>query len=277
VSTTTAIASALLAESETTVRRRYGWSLGCRVSELPTPALVLDLAAARRNIEAMARQLEGAPATIRPHFKAHKSPELARLQAAAGAIGISAATAWEALVLVAAGLDHVFVVNEVVDTDKIDLLADQARSADLMVAVDDPGNVDDLAEATLRAGSRLGVLVDVDTGMGRCGVRSATAAIDLAERVSRTSSLDFRGVTGYEGHCSRTPDRRRRHRLQGEAMGMLVDTATRIDEAGIPCPIRSAGGTATWEWTAWDPGITEIQAGTYAVMDEFHGAMVGGF
>jgi D-serine deaminase-like pyridoxal phosphate-dependent protein len=259
------------------VRRDYGAAIGRHRAELVTPALILDLPAARRNITKMADRLVTMPARIRPHIKVHKSPELARLQVEAGAIGLSCATVWEAIVLVDTGLDHIFLVNTVAGPTKIRALAELAGRADIMVAVDDADNAAALAEAARAAGSQLGVFIEVDDGMDRCGVDTPAEALDLARRLVTMPGLRFLGLTGYEGHCSLTPEKELRHQKQRTAMAMLVETAKLIVADGIPCPILSAGGTATWDWTAADPRITEIQAGSYVVMDVFHGSMVGDF
>lgn len=269
--------AATLTETYDRVRREYGGAIGRHRTELVTPALVLDLPAARRNIDRMAGRIAELPAAIRPHIKVHKSPELSRLQVEAGAIGLSVATVWEAIVLVRSGLDHVFVVNTVAGPDKLRALAELAREADIMVAVDDPANVEAVAAAARAAGSELGVLVEVDTGMDRCGVDGPDEALDVARRVADAPGLRFVGLTGYEGHCSLTPDHDERLAKEQAAMAFFIGVAERIEAAGLPVPIRSAGGTATWDWTAAHPGITEIQAGTYVVMDNFHGRMVGGF
>jgi D-serine deaminase-like pyridoxal phosphate-dependent protein len=121
------------------------------------------------------------------------------------------------------------------------------------------------------------VLIEVDTGMDRAGVDTPEDALALARQVVGLPGLRLLGVTGYEGHCSLTPDRDARHSKQQAAMGLLVSVATTLEDHGIACPIRSAGGTGTWEWTASYPGITEIQAGTYVVIDNFHGSMAPGF
>ena len=268
---------AFIRETYERVRRDYGSAIGSHRTELVTPALVLDLPAAKRNIDRMAATLRDLPTEIRPHIKVHKSPDLGRLQVEAGAIGMSVATVWEALVFARSGLDHVFVVNTVAGPRKIRALAELARDVDLMVAIDDASNAADLAAAARAAGSTLGIMIEVDDGMDRCGVDTPEAALALARAVVGMDGLDLRGITGYEGHCSLTPDRELRHTRERTAMTMLVGIAELLEGAGIPCPIRSAGGTATWDWTAAYPGITEIQAGTYVVMDNFHGQMVGGF
>jgi D-serine deaminase-like pyridoxal phosphate-dependent protein len=216
-------------------------------------------------------------ATIRPHYKTHKSPEIARRQLAAGAGGLSMATVWEAAVLAGAGMDDLFVVNTVSHPDKIALLADLARDHTIHVAVDDAANADALSAAAVKAGATLGILVEVDTGMDRCGVDTAPDGLALARHVAGLPGLRFEGVTGYEGHCSMTIDNDLRHERQRNAMTFFTGVAELIEDSGIDCPIRSAGGIATWNWTAAFPGITEIQAGTYVIMDNYHGQMVPGF
>jgi D-serine deaminase-like pyridoxal phosphate-dependent protein len=270
--------ASLLDDTRADVLRQYGGDIGKHRSELVTPALVLDIDAAQRNIDHMASALAAlGPATIRPHYKTHKSPDLARRQVQAGAGGLSMATVWEAAVLAGAGFDDLFVVNTVSHPAKIGVLAGLAAGRRVLVAADDADNAAALSAAAVRAGAVLGVLVEVDTGMGRCGVDTAAAALDLARRVTELPGLTFEGITGYEGHCSLTLDNALRHERQQTAMSFFTGVADQLEAAGIPCPIRSAGGIATWRWTAAYPGMTEIQAGTYVVMDNYHGQMVPGF
>ena len=268
----------ILQESYDQVRRDYGAAIGRRRAELVTPALVLDIDAAQRNIDHMASELKqiGA-AVIRPHYKAHKNPDIARRQVAAGAGGLSMATVWEAVVLAAAGFDDLFVVNTVAHPAKLRVLAELAREHRILVAVDEAGNAAALSAAAAQAGSTLGIMIEVDTGMDRCGVDSAADCLTLARQVTGLPGLRLDGITGYEGHCSLTPDNDLRHDRQREAMAFFINVAGMLEADGIACPIRSAGGIATWNWTAAFPGITEIQAGTYVVMDNFHGVMVPGF
>ena len=268
----------ILREAYDTVRRDYGRAIGQRRDELITPALVLDIDAAQRNIDHMASELKqmGA-ATIRPHYKTHKSPDLARRQLQAGAGGLSMATVWEAAILAAAGMDDLFVVNTVAHPSKLRVLAELAREHRVLVAVDEAGNAASASAAAVTAGSTLGIMVEVDTGMDRCGTDNAADCLAVAREVVDLPGLRFEGITGYEGHCSMTPDHDLRHERQRAAMTFFTDVAGQLEANGIPCPIRSAGGIATWNWTAAYPGLTEIQAGTYVVMDNFHGRMVPGF
>jgi D-serine deaminase-like pyridoxal phosphate-dependent protein len=268
----------ILQEAYDNVRYEYGTAIGQRRDELITPALVLDIDAAQRNIDHMASELKqmGA-ATIRPHYKTHKSPDLARRQLRAGAGGLSMATVWEAAILAAAGMDDLFVVNTVAHPAKLRVLAELAREHRVLVAVDEAANTAAQSAAAVTAGSTLGIMVEVDTGMDRCGVDSAADCLAVARQVMDLPGLRFEGITGYEGHCSLTPDHDLRHERQREAMKFFTGVAELLEAHGIPCPIRSAGGIATWNWTAAYPGLTEIQAGTYVVMDNFHGQMAPGF
>ena len=268
----------ILREAYDQVRRDYGAAIGQPREELVTPALVLDLGAVQRNIDHMASELKqmGA-AVIRPHYKAHKNPDIARRQVAAGARGLSMATVWEAVVLAAAGFDDLFVVNTVAHPAKLRALAELARDHRVLVAVDEAGNAAALSAAATAAGSTLGIMIEVDTGMDRCGVDSAADCLNLARQVTGLPGLHLEGITGYEGHCSLTRDNDLRRERQQLAMTFFTGVAALLEADGIPCPIRSAGGIATWNWTAAFPGITEIQAGTYVVMDNFHGVMVPDF
>jgi D-serine deaminase-like pyridoxal phosphate-dependent protein len=270
--------AAILQQAYDRARHEYGGAIGQHRDELITPALMLDIDAAQRNIDRMARELkELGKATIRPHYKTHKSPDLARRQLQAGAGGLSMATVWEAAVLVAAGMDDLFVVNTVAHPAKLRVLAELARDRRILVAVDEAGNAAAHSAAAVAAGSTLGIMVEVDTGMDRCGVDTAQECLALARQVMELPGLRFEGITGYEGHCSLTFDNELRHERQREAMTFFTGVADLLEANGIPCKIRSAGGIATWRWTAGYPGLTEIQAGTYVVMDNYHGRMVPHF
>src|SRR5712692_5199233 len=147
------------------------------------------------------------------------------MQVEAGAIGISTATLWEAIVMVRSGLDSIFIVNTIAGREKLAALSAIARDAEVMVAVDDAQNAIDIAAAARAAGSTVGVLIEVDTGMDRAGVDAAEQAVDLARRLPAIHGIELLGVTGYEGHCSLIPERDLRAQRQRVAMSLLVDSA----------------------------------------------------
>ncbi len=259
------------------VRNAYRSAIGRPRRELVTPALILDLDVAQRNIQFMATRIASMKAELRPHIKVQKSPELAILQVEAGAIGVCTATVWEAIVMSRAGIEDVLIANQVGGKEKIKALAEAAKNARLSVAADDLRNVQDLSDAACAAGSELGVLIEVDVGMGRGGVRSAEEAVVLAQHLSKLPGLHFRGVQGYEGHCMHEQDRDVRIQKACTAMDYLGTVIDHLAEAGFPCEVVSAGGTGTYDITGDNPRVTEIQAGSYVFMDKFHGNLVTGF
>lgn len=259
------------------VRAAYGSAIGQKRGEIVTPALILDLDAARRNIAFMAERMRTMPARLRPHVKVQKSPELAKLQVEAGAIGVCTATVWEAIIMSRAGIEDVLIANEVCGRGKVKALAQAAKEGRLTVAVDDALNAADLSDAASAAGSALEVLIEVDVGMGRGGVRSPEDGVDLARRVDELPGLRLRGVQGYEGHCMHERDRSARSEKAQAAMAYLGEVIDRLAAAGFECEVVSAGGTGTYDMTGANPRVTEIQAGSYVFMDNFHANLVPGF
>jgi len=241
------------------------------LAEVPTPALIVDVAALDRNIARMARFFAEGTCRLRPHVKAHKTPEIARRQLAAGScVGLTCATLREAEA-VAGFCDDILLANEIVTTDKCGRAAALAASRRVTVAADSMEGVEALAAAARRTGVTLGVLVDVNVGQMRCGVLPGEPALALASRVAGTRGLELRGVMGYEGHVQPVRDRAERVSQAERAMAALVETAARMRAAGLPCDIVSAGGTGTFDISGRVAGVTEIQAGSYVLMDTDYG------
>ena len=200
----------------------------------------MDLDVARRNIQFMMQRLSTMKAKLRPHVKCQKSPELAQLQVQAGAIGVCTATVWEAMVMSSAGIEDVMIANQVGGKEKIAALAKAAKQGHLTVAIDNPTNAEDLSSAVQTAGSKFDVVIEVDVGMGRGGVRSPEEAVTLAQHVAKLPDLRFRGVQGYEGHCMLEPDRSVRIRKAQAAMDYLATAVDRLAAAGFECEVVSA-------------------------------------
>ena len=235
-------------------------------SEIITPALLLDLCAMESNLKKMAAFFQEGPTRLRPHYKNHKCVALAKRQVACGAIGMSCATLSEAEALVHSGVRSVLLVNEIAGTAKIEKFSHLSREADLIVAVDNETTVAALAAASVRAQTPLSVVVDVDTGLRRCGVAPGESALSLAQSTI-AQGLRFRGLTGYEGHCGRMPPGPDKIDAAHRAMDKLVGAAELIRSHGLEVDIVSAGGTGTYAISGRFPGVTEIQAGSYLVMD----------
>jgi D-serine deaminase-like pyridoxal phosphate-dependent protein len=236
--------------------------------DLDTPALVLDRDRVERNVARMARWFAERPAKLRPHWKTPKCAEVARLQLEAGAIGITCAKLGEAEALAEAGVSaSVLVANQVIGATKLErLVALAARLPELIVAVDAPAQVEalDAALAGTRAG--VGALVEVDSGMHRCGTQSPEETVALAKRL-RASRVAYRGVMGYEGHAVLVPDAAKRKSLAEAATAELERHVEALRSAGLAPEIVSAGGTGTYDQTGSAPFVTEIQAGSYVFMD----------
>ena len=263
-------------ETDPRVRKLRG-DVGRPLEEILTPALVLDPAVARRNIETMAARMAALPAGLRPHIKVHKSAELARLQLDAGALGVTTATVAEAVAMAEAGVPDVLVASEVVSSVAIARLAEAARIARIRVAVDDTGVLSATGRAAVAAGAELGVLVDVDVGLDRGGARSTEEALRLAELAAATNGVSFDGLMGYEGHCASEPDADLRAAEAARAMARLAEVADACRGAGLDVEVVSAGATGTFEVTGAAPEVTEVQAGSYVLMDHFHAPLVDGF
>jgi D-serine deaminase-like pyridoxal phosphate-dependent protein len=243
------------------------------LAEIPTPALVVDLAALEGNIRRMADYFAAGPCRLRPHFKAHKTPEIARRQLAAGScIGLTCATLSEAEIA-AAFCDDILIANELAGPGKCERAAELAARVRLSVAVDSLPGLRAIGRAAQAAGVRIGVLVDVNVGQMRCGVAPGPEAVQLARLAQAVDGLVLRGLMGYEGHVVSSPGRGDRETGARAAMQLLVETARLFRQDGLACDVVSAGGTGTYDISGRVAGITEIQAGSYALMDTDYGRL----
>jgi D-threonine aldolase len=223
------------------------------VHDLPTPALVVDADAFEHNLAAMAHALPGA--RCRPHVKAHKTTALARQQVAHGHRSFTCATPREMVGMAKAGLgEDLLLANECVDPGRLASLA--SLPGRVTIAVDSETTIDAAADAGLRE-----VVIDVFVGMPRCGCPPQQAG-RLADH-ARARGLAVRGVMGYEGHVVGVADRATREKQTESAMEMLLGA-----HADVGGDLVSGGGTGTYDINTW---VTEIQAGSYALMDTAYG------
>lgn len=234
---------------------------------IDTPALLLDVKALTRNIARMASFAAQAGVSLRPHAKTHKSPIIAARQLQAGAIGITCQKLGEAEVMAEAGIRGLLIANQIVGEHKIGRLLDLARRTEIMVAVDDPANVAALSAAASQAGVTVGVVVEVDVGMHRCGVGPGEPTLRLARQVVEAPGLKLGGLMGYEGHAVMIEDAADRRQVAAEALRQLVDTAGLLRGQGMAVEIVSSTGTGTFDTGGTFPGVTEMQVGSYATMD----------
>lgn len=238
---------------------------GTAVEDIDTPAMIIDLDAAEANIRDMQRAVESGGAAMRPHTKTTKSPYWALKMMDAGAIGVCCAKLGEAEVLVEGGVNDILITSEIVSASKIARLVSLANKADIKVVVDDATNAREISEAAQVAGSTVGVLVDVNIRLNRCGVEPGEPATSLAKIVDALPGLRFDGLNGYEGHIYEIGDARIPE--TNEALKKLQYAVADVKAAGLPVGTVSAGGTSTYDITSRIPEVTEIQAGSYIFMD----------
>lgn len=241
--------------------------IGRDIQDIDTPALLLDIDALERNLKTMAMFMERCECVLRPHVKTHKCAEIARRQIALGAQGVTCAKLGEAEAMAAGGIDDMLIANQVVGPAKARRAAVLARDCRLTVAVDSPGNVDELAEAAASQRSVISALIEVNVGMNRCGLDAHDDALALARHIADKDALEFRGLMGYEGHAVFIEDEAERRREVEFAMGRLLEFRDYLISAGMPVDVVSAAGTGTYKITGRIPGVTELQCGSYCVMD----------
>jgi 3-hydroxy-D-aspartate aldolase len=236
--------------------------------EIATPALLLDLDRFERNLKRMAEHARGSGKSLRPHAKTHRCPEIARRQIAGGALGVACAKLGEAEVMAAAGIRGLLITTEVVSPAAVARLIALVRQApDTMVVVDNPANVVALAPASAAAGVIVNVLVDVDVGTRRTGIAPGEPALALARMVAAERSLRLRGLQGYAGHCAHVMGWSARREASHKALAPLMETRRLLEAAGLPVEIVAGASTGTYDIDSELAGLTELQSGSYCVMD----------
>ncbi len=241
---------------------------GVSKADLPTPSLLLDLDAFEANIGRMSRHAVTAGLNLRPHAKTHKCSEIARRQLGAGAVGVCTATIREAEAMAAAGINGLLLTSEMVGVNKIHRLLRLARKhPDTMAVVDHAENAAQLDEAAQSAGLKLNVLIDVDPYGRRTGVQPGSDAVVLAEAVDSHVHLNLRGVHGYCGSSAHVKGFEERKKHSETYMGPVLDSFAAMRRKGLPVEIMSGASTGTYNIDSGLDGMTELQVGSYALMD----------
>ena len=233
------------------------------LDDLATPFLYVDLERMNTNIDTMAAAARDLGVRLRPHAKTHKVPEIARLQIAAGAAGITVSKVSEAEVFADAGFDDLFLAYEIVAPPQLQRLVRLAGSAQVRCAVDSREGAEALSRAATDAGIELQVMLEIDLGIGRTGVRAGAAARELAQRIADLPSLKLIGVYGFRGFRAFSEGAATREtwgRAEGEA---LVSAADGLRAVGLPIVEVSAGSTPTALPAGSVRGVTEIRPGQY--------------
>jgi 3-hydroxy-D-aspartate aldolase len=239
-----------------------------RRDEIPTPALLLDLDRFERNLARMAAHVRATGKAIRPHAKTHRCPEIARRQIGAGALGVACAKLGEAEVMAKAGIRGLLCTTPIVPEPKIlRLVALMQEAPDTMIVVDNADNVAAIDAAVSAAGLTVDVLVDIDVGTRRTGIQPGAPALALARRVVASRALRLRGLQGYAGHCAHVIGWKARRDASHAALAPLIETRALLERSGLPVGIVAGASTGTYDIDSELAGLTELQSGSYCVMD----------
>jgi D-serine deaminase-like pyridoxal phosphate-dependent protein len=243
---------------------------GDALADVDTPALILDLDRFEANLARMMEIGRDAGVRVRPHAKSHKSLQIAQRQIAAGAVGVCCQKVGEAEVFLAGGIKDVLITNEIVGARKLRRLAQLAAMfapARVGVCVDDAGIVQQLGKVCDDEDAQLDVYVEIDVGQNRAGVADAAAAVELARTVVAQPRLTLMGLQAYGGslqHRRGVPERRAGSAAAGSRANAAYEA---FRAAHLPCEIITGGGTGTFLYDALGGVYTEVQPGSYALMD----------
>jgi D-serine deaminase-like pyridoxal phosphate-dependent protein len=236
-----------------------------RISELDTPALLVDLERLERNIRDMADYCAGHGLSLRPHIKTHKNPAIAKMQIRAGACGITVAKPGEAAVMAAEGLDDILIAYPVVGSSKLERLVSLARDVRITVALDSLEVAQGISAAAVSAGVTIRVLAELDAGLRRCGVQGVDALVDLSRGIARLPGLEFLGFMFFPGHVA-VPAAEQPPML--DAIDAQLQAAQeQLFKEGIPIKVVSGGSTPTARQCHRMKTVTEIRPGTYVFND----------
>jgi D-serine deaminase-like pyridoxal phosphate-dependent protein len=235
------------------------------VSEIDTPALVVDLDIMERNLCRVAEYAKGHGLRLRPHTKTHKSPRIGRRQLDAGAAGLTVAKVSEAEVMLGAEPLDMLVAYPVVGRHKADRLMEVARRTRVTVALDSEYAARELSEAARAAQVEIFVLAEVDVGLGRVGVSPGAPLVELARAIQKLPGLSFEGITFYPGQIKDLEEEGQTQFANvGELLSSMLDDFRR---AGIEVKIVSGGSTPTLFQSHRMIGLREIRPGTYVYND----------
>ena len=244
--------------------------------DLPTPCMVVDLEIFEKNLQTMAAHCRNTGIHLRGHVKVHKSPEIARRQAALGSIGVTCATVAECELMSHAGLHGVLLTRQPTSKNNIGrVIALAKRDATFGTVVDDPQAADWLQEAAAREGVKLRTVVDVYAGLTRHGIEPGEPALELAKKVDSFKNLKLIGLMGYSGTASHTKGWTERKKKSQEDLAGCMETVAAARRAGLPVEIVTGGSTGTYNIDSESKTLTELQAGSFVFMDTIY-RQIGG-
>jgi D-serine deaminase-like pyridoxal phosphate-dependent protein len=238
-------------------------------SSIDTPALLIDLDIVEANLQWMQDKANRLGVVLRPHIKTHKMPELAKRQLQIGAVGVTAAKVSEAEIMAASGISDIFIANEIVTPSKIERLLSLARRVRLTIGLDSREGARRLSEVFGAADMEIGYLIEIDSGLNRCGVRPGEPALGLLQDIRNLPGIRFRGLFTHAGHAYGKVSIEEILEVSRQESRAVVETAGCLEEAGIHSEVVSIGSTPTMKVWEGCKGVTEIRPGNYV----FHDAM----
>lgn len=237
------------------------------ITDLETPALVADRTIMQKNLNTMMRLIEGKKPKLRPHYKTHKTPQIALWQLKNGAIGITCSKLSEALDLADAGINDILIANQVVQPSKIAAMAQLAKRCKLTVCVDNADNIRQISTAAQEAQSHIHCYVELNIGMDRCGVNTFEEFYELAKLLEELPNVSYDGVQAYAGNLAHEYDQPNRESGTADNEARVSALVAWLEERGIHSKEISGASTGTAYLKAQSTIYTELQAGSFIFMD----------
>ena len=247
--------------------RDYRCEPGTPINDLDTPCLIVEMDALENNYRVAAEAYRDTVCKMRQHTKNVKSPLLAKMQMEFGGSngGVCTAKVAEAEVMIEGGITDILIPNQIVTHDKLARLCALAVRGDVKICADSVENVRAVSEAASRSGVEIGILIEVDTSMGRAGVRGKRGAVEVAKAARDLPGVAFRGVMSHQ-NVGDSFQKEERHARGRETIQICLDAKNAVEAAGIPVEIVSSGETFSYDVAAQIDGVTEVEGGTYALM-----------
>ncbi len=262
-------AASKFTEIESRIARRDFGNLS--KEDLPTPCMVVDLDAFDHNLRTMAAHCRKTGVQLRGHVKVHKSPDIARKQAALGSIGVTCATIAECELMSRAGLRGVLLTRQPTSKNNIGRTVALAKQdSTFATVVDDPLAAEWLQDAAAATNVKLKTVVDVYAGLTRHGIEKGEPAVALAKQVDSSKNLKLIGLMGYSGGASHTKGWEERKKKSQQDLSGLLESVALARKAGLPVEIVTGGSTGTYNIDTEDKSLTELQAGSFVFMDTIY-------
>jgi len=235
--------------------------------DIDTPALLIDLDGVEKNLMTMQQKADAAGAMLRPHIKTHKIPELAQTQIQMGAAGVTTAKVSEAEVMADAGIDDFFIANQIVTPAKLQRLRALSKRAKLSVGLDSPAGAKLLSEAFSAAGENIDYVIEIDSGLNRCGVLPGRPAVELLKAIKDFPGIRFKGIFTHAGHAYGKQNIEQVKDVSRVESTTMVETANRFKDLGVQPEVVSVGSTPTMRVWEGRGGVNEIRPGNYIFLD----------